>query len=181
MLCSAGDAARGYPNARSPAFLVGRGRLGWRGSRTRQKKVTKIVTIETSSPEQTLACGRQFSSILKVNDIVLLEGALGGGKTTFVKGVMAGLGYTKRVLSPSFSLLRQYRLKSISVNHLDLYRLSAKEAANEEFQEYLHPPWGDYIILVEWGGKIEDRLETFIKVEFHFLSENKRRLIFSFK
>jgi len=136
-----------------------------------------MFTLETNSAEETIACGRRFAKILKINDIVVLEGALGGGKTTFVKGIVAGLGYTKRVLSPTFTLLRQYRLKKMNVNHLDLYRLSAKEAGNEEFQEYLYPR--DSITLVEWGEKVEDGLASFIKVEFYFLTEDKRKLVFS--
>jgi len=139
--------------------------------------VKRILTLKTFSAEDTAAWGRRFAKILKKDDVVLLEGALGGGKTTFVKGIVTGLGYTKRALSPTFSLIRQYDFRSITVHHLDLYRLSAKEAASEEFHEYLYPR--NAITLIEWGDKVESILDVFIKVEFYFLTECQRKLIFS--
>ncbi len=135
-----------------------------------------MFTIKTNSPQETIRWGKLFAGSLRIGDVVLLEGALGGGKTTFVRGVLEGFGYRRRVLSPSFTLAREYRLKAMTVYHLDLFRLRAAEIGNSELEEYLYP--GKAITLVEWGGKAKSLLDTFIKVEFLFLAENKRCLKF---
>jgi len=135
--------------------------------------------IESKSAKDTISLGQAFSKSLKNKDVVVLEGALGGGKTTFVKGVLKGLGSRVRVLSPSFTLLRQYALGKKVVYHLDLYRLKSSDIFDLGVDDFLYSP--DTIALIEWGDRIEKRLDKYIKIVFEFCGENIRRLEFSTK
>ena len=133
--------------------------------------------LKSDSASQTINFGKLFSKILKGGDVVVLEGALGGGKTTFTKGVLAGLGYKKRVLSPSFTLLRQYDLKKLSVYHLDLYRLKFSDIFDLGIDDFLY--FDKIVTLIEWGNKIRSELDKYIKIEFVFSRENIRNMKFS--
>jgi tRNA threonylcarbamoyladenosine biosynthesis protein TsaE len=138
-----------------------------------------MISIKTTSYHQTIELGREFSRFLRGKDIVILSGALGGGKTTFVKGILQGLGYRGRVLSPSFVLLRQYKTKTMSVYHLDLYRLeSQSDIFSLGVDEYMGA--GASITLIEWGEKIEPMLKDYIKVSFSYCGESIRQIKFSF-
>lgn len=134
------------------------------------------MTIISESDRQTQSLGRKFSKVLKKEDIVLLEGGLGGGKTTFVKGVLKGLGYKKDVLSPSFTLVRRYKVDKIMINHIDLYRLDKKNLNSLDIGEYLYQK--NSISIIEWGGKIETYLDKYLIVKFLFLDMERRELSF---
>ncbi len=80
---------------------------------------------------------------------VLLEGDLGAGKTTLARGFLRGLGYKGRVPSPTYTLVEPYELAGLSINHIDLYRLSgASELEFLGLREIL-----DGITLVEWPSR----------------------------
>lgn len=111
-------------------------------------------TIETEPRMRQL--GEQFAKTLKPGDIVLLSGTLGAGKTTLTKGLLAGLGYTGLVKSPTFTLVEPYLDGKIPVYHFDLYRL-------EDLEELEYIGWRDYlaqdnILIIEWPERIEGRL-----------------------
>jgi len=133
--------------------------------------------IDSYSWRETTHLGRKFSDSLGEGDVVILEGALGGGKTTFVKGVLKGLGYRRRVLSPTFTLLRQYRTKEVCIYHLDLYRLKREELFDLGLEDLLYSEGS--VSLIEWGDKIKEDLDRYIKLEFLYRGEDRRRLIFS--
>jgi tRNA threonylcarbamoyladenosine biosynthesis protein TsaE len=133
----------------------------------------------TNSSKETIDLGKKFSSFLKEKDVVILEGMLGAGKTTFLKGVLKGLGKRNIVVSSSFVLLRQYKTKRFFVYHIDLYRLDKKEIFSWGIEDYLYVSGG--ITFIEWGRKIQNFLPSYIKIEFFFLGETKRKIVFSFK
>ncbi|MFA7677168.1 MAG: tRNA (adenosine(37)-N6)-threonylcarbamoyltransferase complex ATPase subunit type 1 TsaE [Candidatus Omnitrophota bacterium] len=137
------------------------------------------LVLESSSSKQTLEYGKNFSALLKGGEIILLEGPLGAGKTTFVKGVVAGLGYGGRVLSPSFIISRLYKTKKYSVYHVDLYRLQAEDI----FEAGIGIDFYDknVIYLIEWGQKLKKELSECMEVKFEFLKENARCLTFLMK
>ncbi|MCF7870485.1 MAG: tRNA (adenosine(37)-N6)-threonylcarbamoyltransferase complex ATPase subunit type 1 TsaE [Candidatus Omnitrophica bacterium] len=137
------------------------------------------MVIISESVSQTKKIGGKFSKFLERQDIVLLKGQLGAGKTTFVKGVLEGLGYKKLVLSPSFTLVRSYKTGTILVNHIDLYRLSKKNLNSIDIEEYLYNK--DSISIIEWGKKIEPYLEKYFIVDFSFVNMEKRKLSISQK
>ena len=135
--------------------------------------------LKSTSANQTVNSGKLFSKVLKGGDVVVLEGALGGGKTTFVKGILGGLGYKRRVLSPSFTLLRQYGLKNLRVYHLDLYRLESSDIFDLGINDFLYS--NKAITLIEWGNKMKEALDKYVRVEFLFSGENIRNIRFSAK
>ena len=101
----------------------------------------------THSPEETLDLGKQFASRLRGGDVVALSGALGTGKTHFVKGVCSGLGYAGLVSSPTFALINEYA-GTPTLYHVDLYRLeSAAQVRPLGLEELMRP---DTIMLIEW-------------------------------
>lgn len=88
--------------------------------------------------------------------VVHLEGPLGAGKTTLVRGLLRGLGHAGRVRSPTFTLLEPYELPGCEVAHLDLYRLA--DPAELEYlglPDMLRP---GALVLVEWAEKGGGRL-----------------------
>lgn len=104
----------------------------------------------------TLAAGRQFATQLKSGSTVYLHGDLGAGKTTFVRGVLQGLGYAGKVKSPTYTLVEPYVIDSnvksrYNLYHFDLYRFNDVEEWEEAgFRECFNP---ESICLVEWPEK----------------------------
>lgn len=132
------------------------------------------TVLVTCSSEETLEGGKEFASGLKGGDVVALFGPLGGGKTTFVKGVAAGLKTKDSVTSPTFVLLNVYAGK-IPLYHFDFYRLeqpSQLETLNLE--DYLY---GGGICLIEWPELALPLLDRpFYRVRFEIAGENERRI-----
>ena len=106
----------------------------------------------TKTEKETFDLGRAFVAQLKSGCVVALDGDLGTGKTVFVKGMAAGLGIAGHVLSPTFTLLRQYK----GLNHFDVYRIDdAMELAEIGFKEYLND---ENITVIEWANLIPEML-----------------------
>src|SRR5713226_914506 len=86
-----------------------------------------VAETVTHSPEETMAFGRALAGELEPPCLVLLEGELGTGKTTLVKGIVAGLGaaHEEEVNSPTFTLVHEYSKPGVAcrVYHVDLYRI----------------------------------------------------------
>jgi len=114
---------------------------------------------ETSSPEETEAAGAELAARLEPGDVVLVNGDLGAGKTTFVRGACRALGVTGIVTSPTYTIGQVYDAgEGREVAHLDLYRL--KTLAGEDpalLDDYLTPA---RIGFVEWPAVGEAGLEN---------------------
>ena len=93
--------------------------------------------------------GRDLSGRLHVGDVVLLEGQLGAGKTTLVRGVLEGIGYRGKVRSPTFNLIQTFA-SSPPVMHADLYRVQGIEGLGME--DYLD----SHICFIEWAERSSD-------------------------
>lgn len=107
---------------------------------------------ESHSPRQTEAAGAELARRLAPGDVVLVNGELGTGKTTFVRGACTALGVTEPVTSPTFTIGQLYRAevdgRAVEVAHLDLYRFAT--LAGEDpglLDDYLTP---DRISFIEW-------------------------------
>jgi len=127
----------------------------------------------THSERETFALAKNLAKKFKGNEVVLLIGELGAGKTVFAKGIAAGLGLRdiRQVCSPSFTLLNIY-LASVPIYHLDLYRLSGEaEIRDLGFEDYI----GEGVVLVEWGEKIKFLLEA-IRVDIDVGSGDTRTI-----
>ncbi len=98
-----------------------------------------------STPDETRALGRAAA---KPGDVILLVGDLGAGKTTLTQGIAAGAGFKGRVTSPTFGLAREYRAKTVTIYHLDLYRVAESQTGDIGLEEYLYDPKA--FCVVEW-------------------------------
>ena|SRR5579859_4478846 len=116
---------------------------------------------QTHTPEATEALGAELAAALGPGDVVLVEGELGAGKTTFVRGACRALGVTGVVNSPTFTIGQRYA-GQVPVSHLDLYRISS---LSEEDPELLADYLGsDRIAFVEWPGHEEPEIAQFARV-----------------
>ncbi|HEY5382716.1 MAG TPA: tRNA (adenosine(37)-N6)-threonylcarbamoyltransferase complex ATPase subunit type 1 TsaE [Acidobacteriaceae bacterium] len=115
---------------------------------------TREKRLRTRSVAGTIALGEMMTELLRAPKLVLLRGDLGAGKTTLVKGMAAALGAAEAddVASPTFTLVHEYRGRTLRLFHLDLYRLE-KESELEALGvwEMLDQP--DALVLVEWGER----------------------------
>ena len=113
------------------------------------------LKMEVKSLEETRQVATAFAKSLTNPMVVLLNGDLGSGKTTFVKEVVKALGCDDLVTSPTFTLLNSYNAK-FPVYHFDMYRLSsAEEAMNVGFEEYFDKRTLDGVCFVEWSENVE--------------------------
>ena len=141
----------------------------------------KVVEL-SNSEEETKLCARRFARQLKVGDIVFLQGDLGAGKTTFVKGLAPAFKVSvKEVNSPTFVLMNYYKGK-LPIYHFDFYRLeNSKTVAEQEigniFDEYFY---GEGISLIEWPEHLgEYKPKQYYLVEFQHKGENRRAICIS--
>ena len=95
---------------------------------------------------------KKYAMSLKAGDIVLLNGDLGAGKTTFTQCVFKALGVKDVVNSPTFSILQSYRGDWAVLHHFDTYRITTEEAIEAGFDEVFDDK--DSIIFVEWAENI---------------------------
>jgi tRNA threonylcarbamoyladenosine biosynthesis protein TsaE len=108
----------------------------------------------SASPEETWRVGALFGSQLMGGEVVLLDGALGAGKTVFVKGMAAALEVDEtEVTSPSFTLVNKYEGR-LTLYHLDLYRLPEGAAAAHavDLDELLADEAA--VIVIEWAARM---------------------------
>lgn len=99
----------------------------------------------------TRALGREIAGLLRPGDVVILTGALGAGKTTLVKGLVAALDDTIEVTSPTFALCHRYESEP-PIAHVDCWRMEhASEVADLALDELLDEGW---VAIIEWGERL---------------------------
>ncbi len=140
----------------------------------------------TKNEKETIKLAKVFAREIlkflpesKFGIVVGFQGNLGAGKTTFIKGLVRGLGIKKRLTSPTFILMKQYNTrKGISVYHFDCYRLSdPKDILELGFLETVKKP--RTLILIEWAEKIRKILpRNKIWISFKILGKNVRLITF---
>ena len=134
----------------------------------------KKINCLTNSYEDTMKLGIDFSKNLKNKDIVGLIGDLAAGKTTFVKGVLKGLGYEYTVSSPTFTLINNYEAK-IEVMHVDFYREPNIQRWIElGFKELIY---SNGIVLIEWADLIPELIPSeAMMIKFEHINQNERKI-----
>ncbi len=106
------------------------------------------LSLSSDSAEKTIKIANKIGQNLKGGEVILLNSDLGGGKTTFTKGLSSGLGSTELVTSPSFTICNEYRSGDKTIYHFDFFRLNNPGIMSQELEEYLDDP--DGIIVIEW-------------------------------
>ena len=105
-----------------------------------------MVELASSSPEETERIAADLARKLGVGDVVTVEGELGAGKTTFIRGACRALGVAGSVTSPTYTIGNRYR-GDVDVSHLDLYRF---EAMSDEEWGDLEQYFRGAVVFVEW-------------------------------
>lgn len=124
------------------------------------------------SLEETEKLATDFAKTLKCGDVVLLNGDLGAGKTTFTQFVFRSLGVNEIVSSPTFAILKSYEGK-FTLHHFDTYRISTEEAIESGFDEVIDE--SNSIKFIEWSENIAPLLPKKCKiVNIKRLSETER-------
>jgi len=141
---------------------------------------SKVREFTTSSPEETIALGRELASLLVPPKLVLLRGDLGAGKTTLVKGIAQAFEAASEddVTSPTFTLIHEYRGPQATLYHIDLYRV---ETQRELETLGLDDLMGEHhILLIEWGEKFPRfQRERDVEIALRPLGEDRRRIVIS--
>jgi tRNA threonylcarbamoyladenosine biosynthesis protein TsaE len=154
--------------------------------------------IITESFEETQKLGKAFASSLKGGAVIALHGDLGSGKTTFVQGFAAGLGIEKKIISPTFIIMRTYVIPDLIRNprsldsrfrgndgfvksnfyHVDLYRIESEhDIEGLGLLELIND--SQNMVVIEWPDKIAHLLpENGIDIFFEYLEDDKRKIVF---
>lgn len=126
------------------------------------------------SYEETTRFAEEYAKKLQGNELILLEGDLGAGKTCFVNGILSGLGFSSGGCSPTFTLVNEYPTNP-PINHFDLYRIGSEDELYEMgFLEYLD---SGRVNIIEWPQIAHDILQDFPQTRIqiqHTDTENER-------
>jgi tRNA threonylcarbamoyladenosine biosynthesis protein TsaE len=141
------------------------------------------MEFNTQTEIETKQIGKDLASKLNGGEVITLEGDLGAGKTTFVKGLAEGLGVKKEITSPTFTLMNVYELTANShklktLVHIDTYRLkNEQELLNIGVEDYLGTP--ETITVIEWPEKVAELLrnKNIIEIKIEHVAEAERRII----
>ena len=116
----------------------------------------KVVTLETFSPEETLALGEKLGREAKPGEVYTLVGDLGVGKTVLTEGIAQGLGIEEPICSPTFTIVQIYEEGRMPFYHFDVYRIGDVEEMDEiGYEDYFY---GDGLTMIEWANLIEEIL-----------------------
>ncbi|MEG1009151.1 MAG: tRNA (adenosine(37)-N6)-threonylcarbamoyltransferase complex ATPase subunit type 1 TsaE [Clostridia bacterium] len=130
------------------------------------------VSVISKSIDETINIGKYIAKYLS-NNIVVLNGDLGCGKTLLTKGIISYFSDNK-VTSPTFSIVNEYILDNINIYHFDVYRL-------KDSDEFIKTIGEDYfyngLCIIEWGNIIKDILpKNSIYIDFEYIDEFTRKI-----
>ena len=127
---------------------------------------------------ETGAVAAALAPLLRAGDVMLLKGPLASGKTAFVQELVAALGATADVTSPTFTLAQFYPTPVATFLHIDAYRLSSvAEFRDLALEDYV----SESITAIEWGDIVAEDFSNALSIEFEFVpgDDNARKLSFS--
>lgn len=130
----------------------------------------------TDDAEATEALAYDIGQQLKGGEVIELVSDLGGGKTTFVRGLARGIGSPDRVASPTYTVSKVYTADGLELHHFDFYRLDEGGMVAHELAEVIDDP--NCIVVVEWGEIVYDVLPAGRVFEVHITKtgENSRSI-----
>lgn len=146
--------------------------------------ISRILQISTDSSEATELLAEKIGRNLKGGEVIELASDLGGGKTTFVRGLARGAGSKDHVSSPTFKLCNEYEIrhdkpemfKPERIYHYDFYRLPDSGLMGAELHDALQDDNG--VVVVEWGKVAANVLPVDrLKIRIHKLADEKRAIV----
>jgi tRNA threonylcarbamoyladenosine biosynthesis protein TsaE len=132
-----------------------------------------VATFISKSPAETEAKGRELANDVHAGSVLALKGELGSGKTLFTKGLVAGLGISAPVSSPTFTIVHEYQGGRLPVYHFDFFRLEdRKSAARLGLEDYF---FDDGVSVIEWADRFPDLIPEHARwVSFEIKSSHQR-------
>ncbi len=118
--------------------------------------IDMMSKIISTNENYTVRLGRQLGSQLKGGELLILQGDLGVGKTTLVKGIVEGAGGSNKVSSPSFTLEKIYKTPNLTIYHYDLYRLTDSGILFDIISEALEE--NNSVVVVEWAELLGEEI-----------------------
>ena len=115
-----------------------------------------VANFDISTPEKMTELGYALCRNCKGGEVFILISDLGGGKTTFVRGMARAIGEEDSISSPSFTLQNTYIGKNMTIEHFDFYRLDNPGIMTYELEEAIRQP--NTIVAVEWPGIVLDSI-----------------------
>ncbi|MEG0288580.1 MAG: tRNA (adenosine(37)-N6)-threonylcarbamoyltransferase complex ATPase subunit type 1 TsaE [Carnobacterium sp.] len=135
--------------------------------------------IQAHNEDETKAIAAALAAFLVPGDIILLEGDLGAGKTTFTKGLATGLGIKRVIKSPTYTIIREYLDGRLPLYHMDVYRLEETGGTDLGLEEYFE---GDGVSIVEWATFIpEDIPSEYLQIKLQPSGEDLTERTITFK
>lgn len=132
--------------------------------------------IKLDNEKKTKQLATDFAKRLKPGDLVVLNGDLGAGKTTFTRYTFEALGAKGVVNSPTFAIMKVYESPVAELYHFDTYRIDVNEAIESGFDEILSNRQGK-IIFIEWSENIAPLLQNITyTINLKYLTENEREI-----
>ena len=129
-------------------------------------------SMYTKNEEELINLGERLGTLLQKNDVLILSGELGAGKTTFTKGLAKGLGIRQMIKSPTYTIVREYEGR-LPLYHLDVYRIEG-DADSIDLDEFL---FGGGVTVIEWGHLLgEDLPDSYLELEL--LKEAEGRCLY---
>ena len=134
-----------------------------------------MATFISNSASESAAIGRQLAKEVDAGSILALKGELGSGKTQFTKGLVAGLGSSVAVTSPTFTIIQEYTGGRLPVYHFDFFRLENRESvAHLGLDDYF---FGDGVSVIEWADRFPELIPDQARwILFEIKSESTRMI-----
>ena len=134
-----------------------------------------MATFISNSASESAAIGRQLAKEVDAGSILALKGELGSGKTQFTKGLVAGLGSSVPVTSPTFTIIHEYTGGRLPVYHFDFSRLENRESvAHLGLDDYF---FGDGVSVIEWADRFPELIPDQARwILFEIKSESTRMI-----
>lgn len=127
----------------------------------------------SNNDKETIEIAKKFMDDIQRGCVITLEGDLGVGKTTFTKGIGQSLEIDEPIVSPTFTLLRQYKGR-LNLNHIDAYRLENMDSDTLGLYDLMDE---DAVVVIEWSNFVSEYLDPDYHIKIEHLDDSKRLII----
>lgn len=129
--------------------------------------------FRSQNEDELIAIGCRIGQQLRPQDVLVLTGELGAGKTTLTKGLARGLGINQMIKSPTYTIVRQYQGR-LPLYHLDVYRIG-DDPDSFDLDEFV---FGDGVTVIEWGSLLKESLpDNYLEIIFEKGAESRSLIL----